>query len=248
MATNTITFDGENFKSDFKRIDYLIAEEILNGTSESAYNTLVLFGEVNLIPVLQYTTAKEIAKFYGVSESYLKSVFNRNGITPRKMPTEAKLMSGFSVSEELYGKVKSAYSCYKTGNLCVTDANGKKTTIAANKGTFCVYSVRVFLAAAALMYFGRYIEKDSIAKKVIEVLEKSSYGIKARRTMETIEAERRELQKQESAEVLKNETGLFPVVCEANQPCVNYNIVVSAEVFKILLSSAVKEAIREALS
>jgi len=261
MATSIISYDGQTYKSESYGINHLLVEQVMNSTNDSAVDFLLKFGDVNLFPIQNCTTAKEIAAFYGVSESYIKNVLTRHGVTQKGMPEEVSYCGNFTIMAKLYHEVKRIGVHYNQDNkpdgMQITDKTGKEILVRTGGKSFCVYSAKVFLAVAAMMCFEKRIE-NSMAWRVYNALLRSEYGERAkaeeqRRKREVDEMLRKQ---REAAKALEANAILPEVVApgsvakvpepETVQPTPEVpTVLVTAELFESLLYTAVKSALKD---
>lgn len=244
--------------------DRVLAAEIFRGSMEAAHEILYQIGGAVFIPHTDFTTLTSMADFYGVKESYLRGLLQRNGIISQRMPYDVVSISGESV----------AYAVSKYSDVCVrkeyTTPGGKWYYTFAQKpmcealvkipgkGVPCCYSARVFLAVAALMYFGPpNIQKDSKTTQVMEILRRSGYYIQAKRTAKENKNKQleKELQrKQESTDAAPESqdealgTQDVPHGSDGVRLAASGDIIIQPDVFVQVIKVSVKEAVKEAVT
>ena len=155
-----------------------LACAILLGSDREALNILACAGNPRVIPATYYTSIIEMARYYGVTEDYLRSVLSRWGITAKKMPE-------YVIHNDIYGFLKDSgiskrVDVYR-GRDNYNTLYDKETRrycadVIDTSRSQSFYSARAFLALSALMYQGRVVASDNQASKVFSVLKKSSYA------------------------------------------------------------------------
>ena len=158
-----------------------LACAILLGSDREALNILACAGNPRVIPATYYTSIIEMARYYGVTEDYLRSVLSRWGITAKKMPE-------YVIHNDIYGFLKDSgiskrVDVYR-GRDNYNTLYDKETRrycadVIDTSRSQSFYSARAFLALSALMYQGRVVASDNQASKVFSVLKKSSYAMDA---------------------------------------------------------------------
>ena len=162
-----------------------LAYAVLKGSNESALDILVGSGEPRFIPGTYFTTMVEVVRFYGVKEKYLLGVMHRWGIAVKKTPDDVVRaeLSDFLSQRGLSSRVRaSRANC--SGNWALSDmeACGRERlcdrveALPSHYKKQLFISARVFLALAALMYYGRYVTEDGQAHKTLAVLSRSQYS------------------------------------------------------------------------
>lgn len=192
MSTDTIArvFESVKQKSDkiflSERIEFAVASEILEGPDGRAAELLRICDFRNIVPLpgMYFSTLSRIAGFYRIQEeSYIKSVLSGCGITQKNFPDDVK--RGAWLLDMIRRDVAGREGRYiiNVGNDCcyIHDKSGSygNRRIVPISPQQLVYSPRVVLALAAIMYYGRHTPKDSVASRVYAILEKSDYYIAA---------------------------------------------------------------------
>lgn len=254
MAKSIIAYDGNKYNVNGCRLSSFIVTEVLNGTNESAYNVLAAFGQMNLIPVFGKTTISEIGRFYGVSDAYLRHVYSKYDLVARKENGDVDHATTWDIIEKLSmtREFNSVSYCKETKTLCILDKRWKDVRIKTpGPYKYNLYSPRVCLATAAMMYFGRKIKNDSIGQKIYETLEKSEYGIRAKKAHDEALEELCAKMKAEETAAASEEVVAVPEEEVLPHPLIvnndNQSVLITADVFKTLLYMAVKAGIQEAL-
>ena len=160
---------------------YTLAPTIFKGDMAMARELMNFMGGAVFIPHTDYTTMEQIANFYGVKTKYMRGLFYRHGIVHQKMPADVLKIPGCEVEASLksFDDVCVEMECSNARRRHYTFSQkplcSKTKVSVAAKGVPCFYSARVFLATASLMYYGSVVPKDSMASKVMEVLQRSGY-------------------------------------------------------------------------
>ena len=243
------------------RPERVLATTIFNDSIERARDLMDAFGHANFIPHTDYTTIDEIANFYGVETSYIKGLFTKYGIVYNKMEADVqrlascKLIPVLRDFEDVCITLESPDRYHKSYMIARRSYGSCEKISVCAKGTPCFYSARVFLATAALMYFGSHIPKNSRASEVMEMLKRSGYY-----TISTQIAKQNSLKFAESNKDVKPAKEAVDVVAQAapagadteagvienSTVTPNGSIVVSSEFLANLIKVVAKEAAREA--
>lgn len=192
MPTNTIAqvFEPVKQKSDkiflSERIEFAVASEILEGPVGRAAELLRICDFRNIVPLpgTHFSTLSRMAGFYRIQEeSYIKSVLNSCGITQKNFPDDVKRGAWLleMIRRDAAGRegryiINVCNDCCYIHDKSGTYGNRRIVPISPQQ---LVYSPRVVLALAAIMYYGRHTPKDSVASRVYATLEKSDYYIAA---------------------------------------------------------------------
>ena len=154
-----------------------IAYAVLTGSDRKALDILACAGEPRFIPETYYTSIIEMARYYGVTEDYLKSVLYRCGITAKKMPEYVIYndIYRFLTDNGIYKRVQ-IYRGRDNYNTLYDKETNRCADVIDTSRSQSFYSARVFLALPALMYYGRRIASDNQGAKVLSILKKSSYA------------------------------------------------------------------------
>lgn len=226
---------------DFGRLKDLMAAEILSGSNEKALDILRTCGCNIFIPGTVFTTLNEFAKFYGVKNSYIQSVMNRWGITQKKTPDDCTRgdFRNFAYDHGVLDRF-SVSSRYQEYVLCDKLTHRQQTFSHAQNGNF--YSVRVVLAFAAMMYYGKNIHPDAVGNKVFETLRSSTY-FDAAQTVMAKQAEARQKQLADAALDKSPEAE----VSHGDGAVINDDgkVVMTPEFFAGVIKTAIHEAIAE---
>lgn len=172
-----------------KESDRFVAA-VLQGSSDKAADMLRGFGMASIIPIVNYVTLSDAAEFYGVNEKHIKNVLIRNRFGPTTTGglivrrTLAELFSGFGLenvirTEHAMVNGKSTTRVFIDPAIEVPDTDNVKTKITFNRDKFgrdWFLETRVVLALGVMMYFARYIPRDSMVAKVYEGVKHGSYA------------------------------------------------------------------------
>lgn len=194
MACISIAQGGRKFKAEPKNVAANIAANILNSTDEMAIAFMNSFQkEWPILADTGFTTALDMADTYGITIPYIRGILSSTGIT--KNDVIRRFVKRTSSDYLLYnldqlvkaGKLKSAIICEGSAcgqesgyhHICMIDNENKKFNVTVcRNNNFNIYSPRVFLAVAALIWApGRHYFGNDFSRKVFEKLRDSKeYG------------------------------------------------------------------------
>lgn len=231
---------------DGGRLNDLIAVEILKGSNEKALDILRVCGCEAIVPGTIYAPLNDIAKFYQCRPSYLTTILNRFGITPAKTPADV-MKCGFPYFLWHFNLEKQfAVSCkYNTYTMIDKETNKKYEFNHSNKAGN-LYSARVVLAMAMLMYFGRTINQEAMGSKLYKKLLSSTYADSANKAMADRRAKLQKMRQIQRQSTVDADAEAEAQVSENNAAVLsNGTIVMTADFLAGLIKTAVHEAVSE---
>lgn len=225
----------------FGRLPDLVAAEVMAGSNEKAMDILRTCGCNIFVPGTMYTSLFEMARFYGVTQQYLRTVLSRNRVVSPFAGGD--VVKGYFYDFLNKNKIQERYSLSRTHSdwiFCDKKTHRQYHFCHSTRGN--LYSARVVLALAVMMQYGRVICQDSKGGQVYNTLMKSTYADSARVKFEERAKQRRQDKQRERAKQEKPKTPDRPAGAVLNE---NGMVVLTTEFFATVINSSIREGIAE---
>ena len=151
-----------------------VMRRILDGSEELAEAILRKHGDFLTVPATNRVTLKEMARYFGVDEQYLRMVLNNHKITA-KHEKKHVLKGGAMFFKQQFPKmvVKETPDCshYKVSEI----EGGQMRHMFLTKGYICLYTMQAFLALVPLIFNSKAIHKQKASEVWEEVLQCQEY-------------------------------------------------------------------------
>ncbi len=164
-------------------LKHLLAAGLLRMPTENAIDLLKVVGYSFKIPLLEcaFSTIGEIAEFYNVNDGYISRILQKYGVV-RRIGTDY-VLSGTQMNNILR-------------QICTQVAPGRRHEVRGGSGSYVFldrangcrqasavklspkklyYSPQIVLLLPVLMYWGTYLDPDSVGKKVLRAIERTAY-------------------------------------------------------------------------
>lgn len=174
---------NEGSESSAVSMKQLLIEEILHTPTREVMEILRIAGYSFPVPLdgCGFSRVDNFAKFYKVNYGYVGRVLKRHSVTEKDLPFH--VIPGSELDERLKRHADAIYqspSRYTvskiTGGYVVLDrADGLREVsnikIVSSK---LYYSPQVVLALPVLMYYGTHLDPESVGKKVLNLIERTT--------------------------------------------------------------------------
>ena len=161
-----------------------IAYAILTGDVQSAVDVLRLVDCDILYGDKMMTDIQSVAKFYGVTTDYARSVMGRYGITSKACPEHCKLMNRGQYARFANLEMRSDHKNPENSGWYLPDGRRFEGKTFQN----AYYDPRAVLAFASLAFISRKVIPDSNAAKILKSLVKTRYYDMAKNAIKEYES------------------------------------------------------------
>ena len=169
----TLSQSGVNYKG-LNNPPQVLFNSVMNADN-SAAGTLAEQCGAKLVPGTSYTTVDEVAKFYGVRETYLTSLLYRSGISNIQTPGDYMRISPNSFMRNFDVRKTEAKVNPEDERLLDVSQDGFSISI-QRQGVLHLLSARTVLAVAVLLSQSRYGGKSKNTTKVMRYLVDSDFN------------------------------------------------------------------------
>lgn len=227
----------------------VIAAQVLKGTNEKALDILKVLGCKGFFPEIEHINISYLAKFYGLTSGYLYGVLQNRKITVNTFPEDVYNVTTASGFQKKFN-ISSDWVLFEGYRTIEAKSEIRKAHFIISPERMNKFiSARLALALAAIMFYGRVIVNNSVATKVLEALDNSSYA-------EAAEAVIREhmafLAKTEAENKAKSEEQQASKTEDASVGEVEISadgkVTMSADVLTSIVSKSVKDALEAYLN
>lgn len=151
-----------------------VMRRILDGSDELAEAILRKHGDFLTVPATDRVTLKEMARYFGVDEQYLRMILNNHKITAKH--ENKHVLKGSAIFLKLqFPKmvVKETQDCshYKVSEV----EGGQIRHMFLPKSSICLYDMQAFLSVAPAIFNGRGVHKRMAAEVWEEILQCNEY-------------------------------------------------------------------------